>query len=154
MWGIIRIFCLKPKQRFPKPKQTCQLANKVKKQPIKTFIAIFLLSLPQKRSLKTPVQAFLILLLLLFHSTHATRISISSSLTGIQLVSTFIAFSKSESSSISRVPSIKAVETACRTSRPPLKEVEGGVEEDKGGSGSPRSMKTSQTRNWAGKGME
>lgn len=35
---------------------------------------------------------------------------------------TFIAFSKSESSKISRVPSTRAAETACRTSRPPLKD--------------------------------
>lgn len=35
---------------------------------------------------------------------------------------TFIAFSKSESSNISRVPSTNAAETAWRTSRPPLKD--------------------------------
>ena len=99
-----------------------------------------------------------LLLLFVFHSTLATRISISSSLTGIQLVSTFIAFSKSESSRISRVPSIRAAETAWRTSRPPWKD-DGDDDDDGGkeggsGSGSPRSMKTSQTRSWAGKGME
>ena len=77
-------------------------------------------------------------------------------------------FSKSESSKMSRVPSTRAAEAACKTSRPPLKDfgkVFGGrasaVEEEfEGGgsggigSGSPRSMKTSQTRSWAGKGME
>lgn len=90
---------------------------------------------------------------------------------------TFIAFSKSESSKISRVPSTNAAETAWRTSRPPLKdrlvvgvglkedEVAGEVEEDVGrgccsggirreGSESPRSMKTSHTRSWAGNGIE
>lgn len=35
---------------------------------------------------------------------------------------TFIAFSKSESNKISRVPSTRAAETAWRTSRPPLKD--------------------------------
>lgn len=35
---------------------------------------------------------------------------------------TFIAFSKSDSSNISRVPSTNAAETAWRTSRPPLKD--------------------------------
>lgn len=46
---------------------------------------------------------------------------------------TFIAFSKSESSKISRVPSTRAVETAWRTSRPPLKDrlvVDVGLEAD------------------------
>ena len=145
-----------PSNDFPSQSNlpTCQPANKAKSNPSRYSQLSSSYHCNRKRSLKTLVQAFLILLFLLFHSTHATRISISSSLTGIQLVSTFIAFSKSESSSISRVPSIKAVETACKTSRPPLKEVEGGVEEDMGGSGSPRSMKTSQTRSWAGKGME
>ena len=59
------------------------------------------------------------------------------------------------------MPSIRAAETACRTSRPPLKDGDGllfgEVDVDKGGrgvSGSPSSMKTSQTRSWAGKGME
>lgn len=113
-----------------------------------------------------------------FHSAFATLISNSSSLTGIQLVSTFIAFSKSECSKMSRVPSTSAAEAAWRTSRPPLKdfggvvvvgallkvEVEGdaegffnfsGCELTPGsGDGSPRSMKTSQTRSWAGKGIE
>ena len=65
------------------------------------------------------------------------------------------------------MPSIRAAETACRTSRPPLNDgvvglagFEGllvevvGVSAGSGVSGSPRSMKTSQTRSWAGKGME
>lgn len=46
---------------------------------------------------------------------------------------TFIAFSKSESSKISRVPSTRAAETAWRTSRPPLKDrlvVGVGLEEE------------------------
>ena len=103
--------------------------------------------------------------LLIFHSHLATRISNSSSLTGIHDVRTFIALSKSESSIISRIPSIKAAETACRTSSVPLKD--GGTDEsDVGlvfavglgipmaGFGSPNSMKTSQTRSWAGNGME
>ena len=61
------------------------------------------------------------------------------------------------------MPAIRAAEAACRTSRPPLKEVElreleCGLDiererEGRGTSGSPRSMKTSQTRSWAGKGM-
>ena len=63
------------------------------------------------------------------------------------------------------MPSISAAEAACRTSRPPLKEVElreleWGLDidlelerESRGMSGSPRSMKTSQTRSWAGKGI-
>ncbi len=116
-----------------------------------------------------------------FHSALATLINNSSSRTGIQLVKTFIAFSKSESNRISRVPSTSAAEAACRTSRPPLKdllavsvgvifeagEVVGGEEDEeeeggsccreglgRGGSESPRSMKTSQTRSWAGKGIE
>lgn len=58
------------------------------------------------------------------------------------------------------MPSIRAADTAWRTSRPPWKDGEGvltmevGDGERGGGSGSPRSMKTSQTRSWAGKGME
>ena len=61
-----------------------------------------------------------------------------------------------------------AAEAACRTSRVPWKEVEFGELEGVGGmwevgvfercegvgEGSPRSMKTSQMRSWAGKGME
>ena len=83
-----------------------------------------------------------------------------------------MAFSKSESSSISLVPAIKAAEAAWRTSRVPWKEVELGELECVGwrwelgfegwemggrgweGEGSPRSMKTSQMRSWAGKGIE
>lgn len=78
---------------------------------------------------------------------------------------------------MSRVPSTSAAEAAWRTSRPPLKdlgavlvvgvllkvEVDGDVGfcsfpgsefEGGSGSGSPRSIKTSQTRSWAGKGIE
>ena len=50
----------------------------------------------------------------------------SSSLTGIHDVSTFIAFSKSESRRISLVPSMRAAEQACRTSRPWWKDMGGG----------------------------
>ncbi len=45
----------------------------------------------------------------------------SSSMIGTQEVSTFIAFSKSESSKISPTPSISAAEVACKMSREPLK---------------------------------
>ena len=87
-----------------------------------------------------------------FHSAFVTRINNSSSFTGIQLVSAFIAFSKSLSINISLVPSIRAALVACSTSRPPLNGRSFvGVEVR---SESPRSMKTSQTRSWAGKGME
>ena len=68
-----------------------------------------------------------------------------------------MAFSKSESRRISRVPSMRAAEAACRISRPPLKGEEGvpeGGEDEEEGGVSPRSIKTSQTRSWAGKGME
>ena len=104
--------------------------------------------------------------------------NISMSLIGTQLVSTFIAFSKSDSRMISRMPSISAAEVACRTSRDfpnggasgcgvdggdnggdtgalVVLMLVGGLEGVVGGSPeSPRSMKTSQTRSWAGKGME
>jgi signal transduction histidine kinase len=50
----------------------------------------------------------LLLPLFNFHSALVTLMSNSSSLTGIQLVRTFIAFSKSESRRISLVPSISA----------------------------------------------
>lgn len=87
-----------------------------------------------------------------FHSARVTLISNSSSLTGIQLVRTFIVFSKSLSSRMSRVPSMSAALTAWTMSKPPAKgDLVVGVTE---GSGSPRSMKTSQTRSWAGKGIE
>lgn len=100
-----------------------------------------------------------------FHSALATLINNSSSRIGIQLVRTFITFSKSESIRISHVPSISAAEAACSTSRPPWNEEvrlgpkrsSGEVEDDGlgvdltvgvggGGSESPRSMKTSQMR--------
>jgi hypothetical protein len=58
---------------------------------------------------------------LILYSAFATRIRSSSSLMGIQDVKTFIAFSKSESSRISRVASISAADVACNTSRSPLK---------------------------------
>lgn len=92
----------------------------------------------------------------MFHSALATRMSSSSSLIGIQLVSTFMAFSKSESSRISRVPSMSAADVACRTSRPPSKLCSAALrgERDRSGSASPSSKKTSQTRNWAGNGIE
>ena len=56
------------------------------------------------------------------------------------------------------MPSIRAADVACRMSRLPAKVLvlllvraeEGNGE----GSASPRSMKTSQTRSWAGKGIE
>ena len=71
---------------------------------------------------------------------------------------TFIAFSKSESSKISIMPSMRAADVAWSTSRPPLKPTVGPTEVFEGdegfGSGSPRSMKTSHTRNWAGNGIE
>ena len=95
-----------------------------------------------------------------FHSVFATRIRISSSLTGICDVSVFITFSKSESSKISRVASMRAIDVACSTSRSAspkpsfsvsLLAVVGalvalGV--------SPSNRKTSHTRNCAGNGME
>lgn len=87
-----------------------------------------------------------------FHSAFVTFISSSSSLTGIQDVRTFIAFSKSESMRISRVPSMSAALVACKTSRPPAKGL--SLLDWSIGSESPRSMNTSQTRSCAGKGIE
>lgn len=149
MWGIILIFgnqATFPRQARGSSKASTAPACKAKANP--------------KDVVKFPSSCHCIesgpaahaFLLLVFHSTFATRISISSSFTGIQLVSTFIAFSKSESNSISRVPSIRAAEAAWRTSRPPWKD--DGEAEGAEGSTSPRSMKTSQTRSWAGNGME
>src|SRR5690242_17291105 len=54
------------------------------------------------------------------YSAFATFIRRSSSLTGIQDVKTFMAFSKSESSKISLVASMRAAEVAWRTSISPL----------------------------------
>jgi hypothetical protein len=87
-----------------------------------------------------------------FHSALATFIKRSSSFTGIQLVRAFIAFSKSLSRRISRVPSIKAALAAWSTSKPPPKgrSVLEGVEISE----SPSSINTSQTRSCAGKGIE
>lgn len=86
-------------------------------------------------------------------------------------MSTFIAFSKSLSKMMSRMPSIRAAEAACRMSRVVPKgrsSADGGVvgvsSDDVGGGRvgvgagesklSPSSMKTSQTRSCAGKGIE
>jgi hypothetical protein len=78
-----------------------------------------------------------------FHSALATFIKRSSSLTGIQLVNTFMAFSKSESSKMSRVASISAADVACSTSKSAPKLLLAGSHDCEE---SPRSMKTSQTR--------
>lgn len=151
MWGIILI-C--NQATFPKPSEVGSKASAApvasKQQPKRHSSRLPPLIMALAEAVED-VHGFF--LLLVFHSTLATRINISSSFTGIQLVSTFIAFSKSDSNSISRVPSISAAETAWRTSRPPLKD-DGEGEREADGSGSPRSMKTSQTRSWAGKGME
>ncbi|KAH0194433.1 RabGAP/TBC, partial [Aureobasidium melanogenum] len=80
----------------------------------------------------------------------------SSSRTGTQLVSTFIAFSKSPSTMRDLVASTNAALVACRTLRSApskvdlLSRVGGGLP---GKSASPNSINTSQTRSCAGKGM-
>lgn len=87
---------------------------------------------------------------LILYSALATRISRSSSLIGIHDVRTFMAFSKSESSRISRVASISAADVACKTSISALNLDAGVVAWDL----SPNSMNTSQTRSCAGNGNE
>lgn len=145
---------------------------------IHSFIALQnpLHSIPIPQSIIIPIHTtshhfFRLLSRFIFHSALATLMNKSSSRIGIQLVNTFIAFSKSLARRISLIPSIRAAEVAWRTSRVEpnggssvgaggwvVWSVEDmGVEVDVGerkASLSPRRMKTSQTRSWAGKGIE
>lgn len=92
-----------------------------------------------------------------FHSALATFIRRSSSLMGIHDVKAFIAFSKSESRSTSRRACTKAALVACRISSPVGGVVSLSLElMEMAGSAalSPSSRKTSQTRSWAGNGID
>jgi hypothetical protein len=89
------------------------------------------------------------------YSAFVTLMKRSSSLMGIQLVRVFIAFSKSDSSIISLMPSINAADVACKMSSVVPKFIESAFSDGvRIWSLSPSSMKTSHTRSWAGKGME
>jgi len=102
-----------------------------------------------------PVRAAYPFRLCTLYSAFVTLMKRSSSLMGTQLVRVFIAFSKSDSSIMSLMPSINAADVACRVSRVVPKLVESGFSDGvRIWSLSPSSMKTSHTRSWAEKGIE
>lgn len=113
--------------RFPPPKtkpisslMSCQTPHPPSSAPASPYKSRVTHSPPFNRAFtETPSYFFL---RCTFHSALATFISSSSSRIGIQLVSTFIAFSKSESSKISFMASIRAADVACSTSSPPWKD--------------------------------